>query len=189
MAFILKHAHTIRPLTRPTAVSYPQYTAVLSFRRHLQNIIAPEQDSSSPRLTVKKLTPRGLILSDDLVIRGGTILHSGKALLWDVDPPKQLPPGTRGALEKAWEGWESDRFAVFDLLVPRPEILLFGTGQRVWPVPTRIRDYISSLGIQLDVMDSRNAASTYNLLVEEGRVVAAALCPLEPIDPRTGNAR
>jgi uncharacterized protein len=34
------------------------------------------------------------------------------------------------------------------------EILLFGTGQTVLPAPKEIRDYISSLGIQLDVMDS-----------------------------------
>ena len=84
------------------------------------------------------------------------------------------------------------------------EILLFGTGQTVLPAPKEIRDYISSLGIQLDVMDSvgdeptccfniadrqRNAASTYNLLSEEGRTIGAALCPLKPIDPRTGGPR
>jgi uncharacterized protein len=34
------------------------------------------------------------------------------------------------------------------------EILLFGTGQTVLPAPKEIKDYISSLGIQLDVMDS-----------------------------------
>lgn len=70
-----------------------------------------------------------------------------------------------------------------------PEILLFGTGARVIPAPPEIRDYISSLGIQLDVMDTRNAASTYNLLFEEGRTVSAALCPLLPVDPRTGGPR
>ncbi len=34
------------------------------------------------------------------------------------------------------------------------EILIFGTGARVLPPPREVRDYISSLGIQLDVMDS-----------------------------------
>lgn len=34
------------------------------------------------------------------------------------------------------------------------EILIFGTGERVLPAPKAIRDYISGLGIQLDVMDS-----------------------------------
>lgn len=34
------------------------------------------------------------------------------------------------------------------------EILIFGTGRTVLPAPREVRDYISSLGIQLDVMDS-----------------------------------
>jgi NADH dehydrogenase [ubiquinone] 1 alpha subcomplex assembly factor 3 len=34
------------------------------------------------------------------------------------------------------------------------EILLFGTGRTVVPPPKEIKDYVSSLGIQLDVMDS-----------------------------------
>jgi NADH dehydrogenase [ubiquinone] 1 alpha subcomplex assembly factor 3 len=121
--------------------------------------------------------------------------------MWNVDPPV-LPEG--GTLVDAWKGWEADRLAVFASVVPRPEILLFGTGESVLPVPKRIKDYVSSLGIQLDVMDSvslsyfrksgsadfqRNAASTYNLLTEEGRTIGAALCPLSPIDPRSGKPR
>lgn len=34
------------------------------------------------------------------------------------------------------------------------EILLLGTGSTVLPPPPELRSYISSLGIQLDVMDS-----------------------------------
>ena len=96
----------------------------------------------------------------------------------------------------------------------RPEILLLGTGLTVLPPPPELRLYISSLGIQLDVMDSvspmavpsvrphvliitmirsvikqRNACSTFNLLAEEGRTMAAALMPLKPINPRTGERR
>ena len=37
--------------------------------------------------------------------------------------------------------------------------------------------------------EKRNAASTFNLLAEEGRRVGAALCPLTAIDPRTGVRR
>ena len=74
------------------------------------------------------------------------------------------------------------------------EILLLGTGASMSPPPQFIRDYLRSLGIQLDFMDTvsylakqiihishdnlkRNACSTYNLLSEEGRRVAAALLP------------
>ncbi|WVQ96123.1 hypothetical protein IAU59_003225 [Kwoniella sp. CBS 9459] len=158
----------------------------LTTKRYFQNILAPNPDSTdAPNLAINKLTPRGFILSDNLVIPGGAIFHSGRAILWDVDPPKP----DKGNIEAMWEGWTVDRFRVFEMVVPRPEILLFGTGQTAIPAPKAVREYISGLGIQLDVMDTRNAASTYNLLAEEGRTVAAALCPLGPIDPRTGEAR
>ncbi|WRT69562.1 uncharacterized protein IL334_006550 [Kwoniella shivajii] len=154
--------------------------------RGFQNILAPNPDSTdTPNLAINKLTPRGFILSDNLVIPGGVIFHSGRAILWDVDPPE----AGKATLVDMWKGWEAERFRALEVLVPRPEILLFGTGQTAIPAPKSIRDYISSLGIQLDVMDTRNAASTYNLLAEEGRTVAAALCPLNPIDPTTGEPR
>ena len=79
-----------------------------------------------------------------------------------------------------------------------PEILLVGTGKSVNPLPNPLRQYLNKLGIQVDVMDSVeglfpprlfltdsreiaqwNACTTYNLLSEEGRRVAAALLPLQ----------
>jgi len=65
--------------------------------------------------------------------------------------------------------------------------------------PPSIRGYLKEMGIQLDIMDTvgpttlpavpalndvsisqKNACSTYNLLAEEGRRVAAALLPYTP---------
>lgn len=132
----------------------------------LQNIF---ETPDRPSLTIAKLTPKGFHLSDDLVVPGGLVLAGYQALLWDVDPPKG---DGAGGLASAWQGWTKERFQVFETVVPRPgmlgvrnsakerfrtdisEILLFGTGQTVLPAPKEIRDYVSSLGIQLDVMDS-----------------------------------
>jgi NADH dehydrogenase [ubiquinone] 1 alpha subcomplex assembly factor 3 len=69
---------------------------------------------------------------------------------------------------------------VFEVVVPRPEILLLGTGKSIALPPPFFRTYLNGLGIQLDTMDTRNACSTYNLLAEEGRRVAAALIPYHP---------
>lgn len=81
-----------------------------------------------------------------------------------------------------------------------------GTGPRGLFPPPSFKKYLNGLGIQVDVLDSvssllpfavhaadlqyleRNACSTYNLLSEEGRRVAAALYPLAPLSARTGSA-
>ncbi|KAK6143028.1 hypothetical protein DH2020_023376 [Rehmannia glutinosa] len=57
------------------------------------------------------------------------------------------------------------------------EILILGCGRYIQPVNPEIRTFIRSTGMKLEAVDSRNAASTYNILNEEGRIVAAALIP------------
>ncbi|KAG7097482.1 hypothetical protein E1B28_004824 [Marasmius oreades] len=118
-----------------------------------------------PPVQVNSITDQGIKLTDGLVIPSSCIFLEGKVYLWDV--PMSF-----------WDGWEKDHFEVFELVVPRPEILLFGTGETLAQPPPVIRNHLNKLGIQLDVMDTRNACSTYNLLAEEGRRVAAALIPL-----------
>jgi NADH dehydrogenase [ubiquinone] 1 alpha subcomplex assembly factor 3 len=51
-------------------------------------------------------------------------------------------------------GFETDSGMIILTLEFLSEILLLGTGLTVIPPPPSIRQYISSLGIQLDVMDS-----------------------------------
>lgn len=122
--------------------------------------------------------------------------------LWDVPTPNER-----------WTNWQLDHFEVFDVVIPKPgalwfdddarainrfslELLLFGTGKSAHLPPPKFRDYLSKVGVQIDVMDTvsggsmhrlraltcqqRNACSTYNLLAEEGRRVAAALLPIQP---------
>lgn len=122
MASLSYSAHAFRAYVRPATLPATRATSkVFSSRRYFQNILAPtDPDANSPTLIISKLTPRGFILSDNLIVPGGAILHSGKVLLWDVDPPKQLQAGEKGGLEKVWEGWETERFGALEMLVPRP---------------------------------------------------------------------
>ena len=56
-----------------------------------------------------------------------------------------------------------------------PELIVLGTGtQQVFPTPEVLRPLIDN-GIGFEVMDTRAACRTYNILMAEGRVVAAAL--------------
>ncbi|KAG0580021.1 hypothetical protein KC19_4G142200 [Ceratodon purpureus] len=70
-----------------------------------------------------------------------------------------------------------DSLAIFELLRPAPEILVLGCGKRMGRVSKELRDYLRSNGIKLEAIDTANATSTFNILNEEGRVVAAAMLP------------
>ncbi|KAI0638500.1 DUF498-domain-containing protein [Trametes polyzona] len=130
----------------------------------LSNILS---GGTAPAVQVKAITQNGIQLADGLLLTAACIFLDGKVFLWNVP-------------EKLWDGWKSEHFEIFETVVPKPEILLLGTGERVEMLPPALRQYLTKVGVQIDVMNTRNACSTYNLLAEEGRRVAAALLPIKP---------
>jgi NADH dehydrogenase [ubiquinone] 1 alpha subcomplex assembly factor 3 len=75
----------------------------------------------------------------------------------------------------------SETLGILSLLHPRPDLLIFGTGHRLHMLHPATRKYISEeCGIRVDVMDTANAAASYNLLVMERGVegVGAILLPV-----------
>ena len=60
-----------------------------------------------------------------------------------------------------------------------PEVVLLGTGKRLrFPDPALTRALVTA-NIGIEVMDTGAACRTYNVLMSEGRRVAAALLPIE----------
>ncbi|KAI0268101.1 DUF498-domain-containing protein, partial [Gloeopeniophorella convolvens] len=156
----------IAPLLRTRILSRTLHTSgALRNQKwsHLTNILAGE---IPPPVQVKSLSDAGLLLQDGRLFPSACIFLEGEVLLWEV--PQTL-----------WKDWDESKFGVFEIVVPKPEILLIGTGKSVSPLPSALRQHLNKLGIQVDVMDSWNACTTYNLLAEEGRRVAAALLPLK----------
>ncbi|CAN0910059.1 NADH dehydrogenase [ubiquinone] 1 alpha subcomplex assembly factor 3 [Linum grandiflorum] len=93
----------------------------------------------------------------------GSLLCIGNLLMsWT---PKTIPQITPESL------------SIFKIVRPVPEILVLGTGRYIQPVDPELRRFIRSTGMKLEAVDSRNAATTYNILNEEGRMVAVALLP------------
>jgi uncharacterized protein len=56
-----------------------------------------------------------------------------------------------------------------------PELILLGTGARQVFPDARVIAAVQAAGVGFEVMDTRAACRTYNILVQEGRKVAAAL--------------
>lgn len=59
------------------------------------------------------------------------------------------------------------------------EILILGLGASMFPVSPQTKRDIHSLGIRVEIQDTRNAAAQFNLLATERGVgeVAAAMLP------------
>ena len=58
---------------------------------------------------------------------------------------------------------------------PAPEILLVGCGPRAVFIPPPVRQRLRDGGIVMDAMNTGAACRTYNVLIAEGRHVAAVL--------------
>ncbi|MBI3524071.1 MAG: Mth938-like domain-containing protein [Betaproteobacteria bacterium] len=84
--------------------------------------------------------------------------------------PQQIEPGWGAA---GFEALSETDFA--SIAAPGCEVLLFGTGRKQrFPHPSLLRPLMAAR-IGIEVMDTAAACRTYNILVAEGRNVAAAL--------------
>ncbi len=72
--------------------------------------------------------------------------------------------------------WQSLTLECLQAVHSRPvEVLLIGLGPRMQLLPSALRADIKAAGIPMDAMDTGAACRTYNILLSEGRRVAAAL--------------
>ena len=58
------------------------------------------------------------------------------------------------------------------------ELLVLGCGPRAVFIPPALRGELKAAGVALEVVDTGSACRIYNVLLAEGRRVAAALIPL-----------
>lgn len=68
-----------------------------------------------------------------------------------------------------------EQLALLSSLDPSPDLLLIGTGTTMRRPPRALLDAARAAGLAPEFMDSRAAARTYNVLVNEGRRVAVLL--------------
>ena len=84
-----------------------------------------------------------------LVLPTSTVVWNGELTLEALEPLLNATPGT--------------------------EVLLIGTGKRHEMIPAELRKELKARGIGVDTMDTGAACRTFNILLGEGRLVAAAL--------------
>ncbi|KAI8474975.1 MAG: NADH dehydrogenase 1 alpha subcomplex assembly factor 3 [Monoraphidium minutum] len=123
----------------------------------LSNVIAAEQGKTR----LQGYLPGGFILNNTQV-EGAILCLPELWLMWDV----------RGLDDVSMEA-----LAVLDLMAPPPEVLVFGCGARMRPLPEPLAAQLAARGIAVEALDTRNALAYFNFLNDEGRVVVGALLP------------
>lgn len=94
---------------------------------------------------------------------GAVAVFPDQALLWDV-------PGFSGALP-------ADYFSIFTARAQDIDVLLLGTGAAMRYEPA-LKKTLHECGLNIEIMDTGAACRTYNVLLGDGRRVAAALWPV-----------
>lgn len=95
--------------------------------------------------------------------KGGLLLLPAGIKAWPVLDPAGVTLDSLAPLIEARDGIE---------------ILLYGSGPaQVFP-PTPLREALADRGLYIEAMTTGAACRTYNLLLGEGRAVAAALLPV-----------
>lgn len=103
--------------------------------------------------------------SDESVVIDNAIYRSNLVIL-----PNRLLPGWR---PDSFQDLESGDFE--KLVELKPDLVILGTGkQQQFPLPKLYQSLVIA-GIGLEIMTTPAACRTYNILVSEGRMVAAAL--------------
>ena len=78
---------------------------------------------------------------------------------------------------KPWGGYADTKALL--AMAAEIDVIFFGTGDEIGHLPRELRETLNEAGIGAEAMNSPAACRTYNVLVSEGRRVAAALLPVE----------
>lgn len=133
----------------------------------------------APATSVDACTSDGFHLDNGIKTDGGggILLVGGEAFTWS--PWRSLSPtATLGNMLDTRRGIldiPRQSLGLLELLHPKPDLLIVGTGGRLWMLSKQTREYVAEvLGCRLDVMDTANAAAAYNLLAKERGVEGGA---------------
>ncbi|KAL7918315.1 hypothetical protein ACQKWADRAFT_304511 [Trichoderma austrokoningii] len=132
-----------------------------------------------PSTSVDVCMHDGFGLNSGITIEGGdgALLVGGEAFAWR---PWEVRGERRLVNERGQFELPREAFGLFDMLWPRPDLLIIGVGRHNLPLSPQTRQHISELGMRVEMLDTRNAAAQFNLLATERGVseVAAALIPI-----------
>lgn len=140
--------------------------------------------SQKPRNNIESVRGNGFLFSSNVIITSpdskgdiiGTLLVDSD--IFEVNLGQKETSGFSIVNGFIVEFDVSTVLSIFSKIHPKPEIVVVGLGERSRILSENNRKYFSSLGIQIEVSDSNNAAQNFDLLAtERPNVVGALMLP------------
>lgn len=119
-------------------------------------------DEEESHLYIHAYNPLGFLLSSGTRIFGPIAIFPKSVLHWSVKNAEQI---------------NEDSLSLFPMLVPKLEIVVIGYGDKNTADNNTIFRYLKSHNINVEILPSDLACSTFNFLNLERRYVGAAIIP------------
>ena len=178
----LKNLLLLKSRQRPTETPSPQH----HHQHHLDKVQTRDInlgneyysdvfDGESPAVHVKGYDEVGhFVLGNGSVLRRPLVCYAGKVFVWEAGAKSSSLEITPRSL------------SVLRAVKPKPDILVVGYGDReasrgaASTLTEGARRLLRDLNVSLELVDTKTAISTFNILQQDGRRVLAALVPLAP---------
>lgn len=95
-----------------------------------------------------------------------------------ADPIIVLPTDTLAWNAPHYADLSAEDFSSLIAIAAEIDVVLLGTGAKGEFFPPKLRSALKARGLMVEAMDTGAACRTYNVLMAEGRRVAAALMPV-----------
>lgn len=133
------------------------------------DILGDMNDGGPIRTAVNQLGDKSFMINDVLV-RQSVILLPQSFMLWNV---------------RTFDEISIESLALFPLIYPKLEAVFIGGGETLHKqLAPSIIQHMRDQGIVVEVTNTVSAASTFNILNQEGRNVAAAILTCQPYDTK-----
>lgn len=167
-SLLLRGLKAALPLIRNQVYAYTtiQHQSQPSEQKHstLTEYNLIEYDPS--RIVVTGYTDKAFQLGP-LRLFGSIMLFPRNFFYWNVQLPEQITINSLRLIE---------------FMNPTPEVLIVGTGESYYRLPTDLRAHFKQNGIAIEEMRTVAAISTFNILNQENRNVACAVLSISPLD-------
>jgi NADH dehydrogenase [ubiquinone] 1 alpha subcomplex assembly factor 3 len=177
---------TIKSIIKSVSKQFSS-SAFLSIEPSLSSFEVIGQSNS---IKIQSVTNHGFKI-DDKIIHGPLVVLKNDLYKWKVpqygilDSTDTLQSvGTNATVDgfnnpsSPFHSWKPEMFSLF--IKNKPELILIGSGTSISFLPPKIKQYLLGCGIQVEVLNSKIACSTFNVLNAEGRDVALAAIPIVP---------